>query len=544
MIKASLILAAAFCVARLFCRRSAAERHILWAAAIGSAALLPLLASFLPPWQPELVSRVAAVLPAISRNAAPQVSTFGTEVVVHAEGIPPARSLAYLLSAIWFAGAIISTTLLIAAIFRLKRFAARAQCAPDPRWTRVATDLSRALGLKRTVRVLESCHASMPVTWGFLRPQVFLPASAAEWSDERLRVVLAHELAHVYRFDWLVQLLAEIVRALYWFNPLFWIASSRLHRESERACDDAVVNLGVDGRDYATHLLELVRLLKGSDRRWLPALAMARQPDLERRVIAIVDSTMNRRTVTRRRIFAVMIAAFCLVVPLAAMRPTARQAVPTVQRIRIGELPSVSEAPVSMQTPPEVAVYSTPPLYSDEARRRGIEGVVTAEVHVDANGNVSGLRVVKGLGFGLDQNALLAVRDWQFVPGKRNGSPVEMTTRVDVEFNLRNEELNEIIANDMAHRVGPDVSPPRIIYRVEPEYSESAKAEQITGTVVLDLMIREDGVPNVLRVVRSVRSDLDENAINALEQWRLSPAMKDGMPVKVRVNVEVHFNLK
>ena len=96
----------------------------------------------------------------------------------------------------------------------------------------------------------------------------------------------------------------------------------------------------------------------------------------------------------------------------------------------------------------------------------------------------------------------------------------------------------------MAHRVGPDVSPPRIIYRVEPEYSESAKAEQITGTVVLDLMIREDGVPNVLRVVRSVRSDLDENAINALEQWRLSPAMKDGMPVKVRVNVEVHFNLK
>jgi len=121
---------------------------------------------------------------------------------------------------------------------------------------------------------------------------------------------------------------------------------------------------------------------------------------------------------------------------------------------------------------------------------------------------------------------------------------VEMTTRVDVEFNLRNEELNEIIANDMAHRVGPDVSPPRIIYRVEPEYSEGAKAEQITGTVVLDLMIREDGVPNVLRVVRSLRSDLDENAINALEQWRLSPAMKDGMPVKVRVNVEVHFNLK
>jgi TonB family protein len=544
MIKASIILAAALCAARLLCRRSAAERHIFWTAAIGSAALLPLLAPFLPQWQPELVGRVAAVLPAISQTAAPQISAYGTGVVVHAEGIQPARSLNHILLATWLVGATIAILILIAAVLRLKWVAARAQCVSNPRLTKAAGDLSRALGLKRPVRILESSQASMPVTWGFLRPQVLLPASAAEWSEERLRVVLAHELAHVHRLDWLVQLLAETVRAVYWFNPLFWIASSRLHRESEQACDDAVVNLGVDGRDYATHLLELARALRASDQRWLPALAMARRPDLERRLVAIVNSTLNRRSVTRKRTFVVMIAAFCLAVPLAAMRAPARQAVPAIQRVPIGGLPPVAEAPGSMQTPPEVVVYATPPLYSDEARRRGIEGVVTAEVHVDANGKVSGLRVVKGLGFGLDQNALLAVRDWQFVPGKRDGSPVEMTTRVDVEFSLRNEELNEIIANDMAHRVGPDVSPPRIIYRVEPEYSESAKGERLTGTVVLDLMIREDGTPNVLRVVRSLRSDLDENAINALEQWRLSPAMKDGMPVKVRVNVEVNFNLK
>ncbi|HYR88726.1 MAG TPA: M56 family metallopeptidase [Terriglobia bacterium] len=544
MIKASVILAVAFCAAGLFRRRSAAERHIFWTAAIGSAALLPLLAPFLPPWQPELVGRVASVLPAISQTAAPQVSAYGTEVVVHAEGIEPARSLANLLLGTWFAGAVIAILILIAAVFRLRSVAAGARCVTDARWTTMAVDLSRSLGLKRTVRILESDQASMPVTWGFFRPQVLLPASAADWSDERLRVVLAHELAHVYRFDWLVQFLAEIVRAVYWFNPLFWIASSRLHRESEQACDDAVVTLGVDGRDYATHLLELARSLRVSDRRWVPALAMARRPDLERRVVAIVDFTLSRRAVTRRRMIAVMISAFCLAVPLAAMRAPARQAAPAIRRARIGELPVASETPGSVQTPPEVAVYNAPPLYSDEARRRGIEGTVTAEVQVDASGRVSGLRVVRGLGFGLDQNALLAVRDWQFRPGTRNGSPVEMTTHVGVEFDLRNEELNELIANDMAHRVGLDVSPPRIIYRVEPQYSDSAKSEQITGAVVLDLMVREDGVPNVLRVVRSLRSDLDENAINALEQWRLSPAMKDGMPVKVRVNVEVHFNLR
>jgi TonB family protein len=544
MIKASVILAAAFCAARLFSRRSAAERHILWTAAIGSSALLPLLAPFLPAWQPELVGKVAAVLPAISQTAMPQIPSYGTEVVVRAEGIQPAREPSRVLLAIWLTGSAVAILILTAAVLRLRWIAARSQREPDPRLMKTAAALSQALGLRRTVRILQSRHALMPMTWGFLRPRVLLPASAAEWSEDRLRIVLAHELSHVRRFDWPVQLLAEIVRAVYWFNPLFWIASIRLQGESERACDDAVVNLGIDGRDYATHLLELARFVRASSRRWLPALAMARQPDLEKRVLAIVDSTLNRRAVTRKRVFAVMIPAFCMAIPLAAMRAPARQVGPAIQRARIGQLPSISGTPVSAEIPPEVALYTTPPLYSDEARRRGIEGVVTAEVHVDANGKVSGSRVVKGLGFGLDQNALLAVRDWQFIPGKRNGIPVEMTTRIDVAFNLRNEELNELIANDMAHRVGPDVSPPRIIYRVEPEYSDKAKAEHLTGTVVLDLMIREEGTPSVLRVVRSLRSDLDENAINALEQWRLSPAMKDGIPVKVRVNVEVNFNLR
>ncbi len=83
---------------------------------------------------------------------------------------------------------------------------------------------------------------------------ILLPSTAAAWPDERIHLVLAHELAHLTRHDWLSQLLAEMLRAINWFNPLFWIACARLRRESEYACDDIVLELGTGGTAYAGHL--------------------------------------------------------------------------------------------------------------------------------------------------------------------------------------------------------------------------------------------------------------------------------------------------
>src|SRR5437764_105838 len=124
---------------------------------------------------------------------------------------------------------------------------------------------------------------------------LLLPASSEEWPIRRKRVVLAHELAHIQRADWLFQILAELACIVYWFNPLFWVARNRLDFESERACDDAVLNLGFDGQDYATHLLEIARALKKQRPAWLPALAMAKPFGLEARLVAILNASLNRR---------------------------------------------------------------------------------------------------------------------------------------------------------------------------------------------------------------------------------------------------------
>jgi beta-lactamase regulating signal transducer with metallopeptidase domain len=87
----------------------------------------------------------------------------------------------------------------------------------------------------------------------------------------------------------------ELLRAVYWFNPLVWIACTRLRQESEHACDDAVLTSGVDATDYATHLLDLARTLNAARRLNVPAPAMARASSLEGRICAMLNDRLDRR---------------------------------------------------------------------------------------------------------------------------------------------------------------------------------------------------------------------------------------------------------
>ena len=92
-------------------------------------------------------------------------------------------------------------------------------------------------------------------------------------------------------------------------------------------------------------------------------------------------------------------------------------------------------------------------------------------------------------------------------------------------------------------RIGGGVSPPRLTYKVEPEYSEEARKAKYQGTVVLAIQVWEDGRAHNIRVIRSLGLGLDEQAIEAVQQWKFVPGKKDGIPVKVRANVEVNFRL-
>src|SRR5690606_35654043 len=111
-----------------------------------------------------------------------------------------------------------------------------------------------------------------PWAFGLLAPVVVVPAGFAGWSTEARRNALLHELAHVARFDYASAVLARICAALYWPQPLVWLASRRLALEAERACDDRVLTAGTSRSDYAAHLLAVASAMSGA-RRGSPATA-------------------------------------------------------------------------------------------------------------------------------------------------------------------------------------------------------------------------------------------------------------------------------
>ena len=84
---------------------------------------------------------------------------------------------------------------------------------------------------------------------------------------------------------------------------------------------------------------------------------------------------------------------------------------------------------------------------------------------------------------------------------------------------------------------------PKLVYKLEPEYSEEAREAKLQGKVVLNVVVQRDGTPRIVRVMQSLGLGLDEKAIEAVRQWRFNPGMCNGQAVDVKVNVEVTFRL-
>ncbi len=85
---------------------------------------------------------------------------------------------------------------------------------------------------------------------------------------------------------------------------------------------------------------------------------------------------------------------------------------------------------------------------------------------------------------------------------------------------------------------------PKLIHKVEPQYTKRAKDEKISGTVVLQIRVDTDGMARDPKILRSLDVDLDQQAILAVQQWKLEPATRNGVAVPARATVEIHFRLK
>jgi TonB family protein len=514
-----IVLAAAAVACIPLRRASAAARHTAWVLAIASTLLLPLAVALLPqlqlPWLPQA-------------SATTQLRPATTNLSLVATGRRLETSTSYFtrqsLLVLWTLGLTLMLSRFVAGALGVRRLAKAADVSEDRSWESIVAQLLNPLGLRKPPRLLISAREMSPMTWGVRRNTILLPASAQGWPEQRRRVVLAHELAHVKRGDALVHILVQFACSTYWFNPLIWYAARRERIERERACDDQVLSLGGAPEDYADHLVQVVRGLQGGKPLSLAAVTMAQPSQLEARLVSILDSRVRRRTVSKPGMVLLCALAAVATLFISGVRFTGAPA--PHQRTHIGDNTSVPESTV---VPPQV-IATTGPLYA------AIEGTVTLEASVDVQGNVRILRVVKGLNPDLDARAIEAVMNWKFAPALKDGVAVSAVTQIDVDFKLP--------PNPLPLRVGGDVRPPMVIHRVEPQYSEEARKVRAQGTVVLEAIIRKDGSVDIVRVVRSIGYGLDASAIEALKQWVFKPGTKNGDPVDIAINIEVNFNLK
>ncbi len=358
--KSAALLAAAAAVALALRRGSAAARHLVWTLALAGLLALPALSLGIPGWAwPVLpageaslraaidsptstTSRPPADLspidppgawgrPASEPEASATMARAGAGTHVAPAPAPPISARAQDLSrgwpvALWMAGALAVVLPVLIGLAMRGRLGRSARPIEGGEWAELAAELAGRLGVARRVRLLQSDRSSMPMTWGWLRPVVLLPADAEGWSSERRRDVLLHELAHVRRLDCATQLLAQVACAVYWFNPLAWLAARQMRVERERACDDLVLRAGVRASDYAGHLLAMARDLRAGRAAALAAVAMARPSQLEGRLLAILDPVRRRGGVRRATAVLGLVGLLVALVPLAAVRLQARAA--------------------------------------------------------------------------------------------------------------------------------------------------------------------------------------------------------------------------
>jgi beta-lactamase regulating signal transducer with metallopeptidase domain len=308
MIKATIVLLGACIVITRLHRRSAAERHALWTAALAIATVLPVLTWLLPSWEPAWVQRAADTWPAAFERSAPSFAA--GDIVVRATGIAEGRwTIVGMVPVLWAAVSVLLLLKIAMQAWHVTRLTSSG-IAAGPRPAAIGQTVADALSLPPP-RLTCSERISIPLAWGVRRARVLLPPASHDWPDERVWAVCAHELAHISRGDWIVHLLAEIACRIYWFNPLFWLARNRLSRESERAADDIVIGLGASGADYASHLIEILRGAR-PDLSPTPAVGMVRlrrtrfgeakgESGFERRIAALVNALVNRTQLSRTR---------------------------------------------------------------------------------------------------------------------------------------------------------------------------------------------------------------------------------------------------
>jgi TonB family protein len=322
---------------------------------------------------------------------------------------------------IWCLGVLFFSARLVWGSRQVSQMRRRGEPAEEALHTAVAR-IAERMGITRRVSVLISAMADGPSVVGFLRPVILLPtATILGLAPEQLEAVLAHELAHIRRYDYLVNVVEMFAEALLFYHPAVWWISGRIRCERELCCDDEAVRACGDAFRYARALTALERM-----RVMTPSLALGgTDGPLAYRIKRLMGAAPQDSLPSRvPGLMAVCLALACLGLSVNRVRAQAQPDAPGVH-VDLGSSAVIHRAPVA---------------YPAAAQIGNIRGTVSVELHMDASGNVSDARVLSGPEE-LRKPVLESVLGWHFTPDAAGATRV-----VNVEFQAPAQEKPQAAA--------------------------------------------------------------------------------------------------
>jgi TonB family protein len=385
-------------------------------------------------------------------------------------------------------------------------------------------------GAIRVQRIVRAAHGRSPILTtslirgpfvaGALRPTILLPESAQAWTLSRRRAVIAHERAHIRRRDPAILVAVRITTALYWFHPLCWIAAARLRAESEQACDDAALRLGLTPSGYATHLLELARRFDTH-----LALPMATTSHLESRVKSILDPMTNHSSVSRTTWLTAAALTLIVLAPLTTFTLRAQQstggarlrqdkmlfdnAIRSIDNGDYGAARGILNTLINTYDTSDYLVWAKLTIADSWFREGGDRGIAQAEAEY--------------------KDFALFYPDFG-----------DARTRVTVATGGTPPP-----ALSAPVPAGNPAQAPTLSRQVNPVYPADLRTEGIEGTVLLSAIISQEGTPSALKVLNSpVNQEFTTAALAAVSQWRYTPTLVGGQPSDVPTMIQIDFKLR
>lgn len=291
--QATLITLCALVLLRLWPTTNPNKRYWLFMGALSSVFLLSCL-TFFRLYQPENEVQIQ------------WIDTSGTAITAVEQVVGSAKASAYfsfdlslvdpylpLIFGFWLFGVAIFGLRMIGSVFYLQFLSNHAAFELDQVWKERLAQLKQQLKLQTTVKLRESFYITSPMVIGFIQPLILLPIGTINGlSTKEVEAILAHELAHIKRNDYLLNLVQTLIEILFYFNPAVWFLSARIREERENCCDDVAVAICGNSLTYAKALLKLQEQ-KGKSQQ-LAMNLLGNKHQLLQRIQRILNQPNNR----------------------------------------------------------------------------------------------------------------------------------------------------------------------------------------------------------------------------------------------------------